>query len=137
MTPTSYDSTSHATPASSIILQSSLLTGSRSIRAGIASCARIVVSIFYFPFRLVNGQVLLFGDTGQLLHKLDHDGKVHIHPGRNLHPSGAGPPIGTASRMMRSISCSVAWLRWISPAGAVCSSCPEVCAPTMATSIAG
>src|SRR5712691_7567321 len=32
-------------------------------------------------------------------------------------PSGAGPPIGTASRMMRSISRSVAWVRWISPAG--------------------
>ena len=34
----------------------------------------------------MGGKVLLFGDTGQLLHELDHDGKVLIHPGRNLHP---------------------------------------------------
>jgi hypothetical protein len=29
-------------------------------------------------------------------------------PGIAYIPSGAGPPMGTASRMMRSISCSVA-----------------------------
>src|SRR6266496_4213069 len=29
-------------------------------------------------------------------------------------PSGAGPPMGTASRMIRSITCSVSCVRWMS-----------------------